>query len=192
LTEFFNFLDKDRWILRIREAEKKDSGLYTCEVNSVPKVSVTRVLTVEYPKTYNVLKNYTKSFSDRVSHNFTDCCDKEGVPAVCKVFCNFKGLVTEAPKGHIIAVCFNYMTQLMKCLTDGRNHIPCCQRQNIPRLCHPACAGKYTLTTALEHVICLDFATPTLACIAEGVEILPPPPKDLTVDAISPSQVRIF
>jgi hypothetical protein len=59
-------------------------------------------------------------------------------------------------------------------------------------MCHPTCAGKYTLTTVLEHVICLDFAIPTLACIAEGVEILPPPPKDITVDAISPSQVRIF
>ena len=159
-------------------------------MNSVPKQSVTRVLTVSYPKTFvNVFKNYSKTISDNLNHSFTDCCVKEGVPSVCNGFCNFKGLLTQTPKAHIFAICYNHMSQLIKCLTDGRNHIPCCERQNIPRICHGSCAGRYTLTTALEHVICLDYATPTLACIAEGIETLPPPPREVTAEALNSSQV---
>lgn len=151
---------------------------------------MTRVLSVSNPKTFaTVLKNYSIAIADNLNHSFTECCVREGVPSICNGFCNLKGLLAQTPKAHTFAICYNHMPQLIKCLTDGRDHVPCCERENIPRVCHGACAGKYTLTTALEHVICLDYAIPTLSCIAQGIEILPPPPRDVTADALNNSQV---
>ena len=156
----------------------------------MPKQSVTRVLSVSYPKTFShVLQNYSKSIADNLNHSFIGCCVKEGVPSVCNGFCNFRGLLTETPKAHIFAICYNHLPQLIKCLTDGRNHVPCCEQQNIPRICHGSCAGKYTLTTALQHVVCLDYAIPTLTCIAQGIQILPPPPRELIAEAVNATQV---
>ncbi|CAG2118784.1 unnamed protein product, partial [Medioppia subpectinata] len=182
----------DRWVLKISDTKVNDSGLYSCEVNSMPRQSVTRVVSVSYPKTVQMaFENKSKVISDDFNHDFSDCCVKEGIPSICNGFCNFKGLLTQTPKAHIFAICYSHMTQLVKCLTDGRNHIPCCERQNIPRVCHGSCAGKYTLTTALQHVICLDYATPTLSCIADGIQTLPPPPREVTAEPISTSQINV-
>ncbi|XP_054159728.1 Ig-like and fibronectin type-III domain-containing protein 2 [Oppia nitens] len=184
--------DMDRWVLQINLTKPTDSGLYVCEVNSVPKQSVTRVLSVSYPKTLqSVLKTNVTVISDDFDHNFTECCAKEGIPSVCNDFCHLKGLLNQTPRAHIFAICYAHMSSIVKCLTDGRNHMPCCERQNIPRICLGSCAGKYSLTTALEHITCLDYATPTLSCIAEGMQILPPPPRDVIVEVTSPSQILV-
>ena len=175
--------------MRIRKAQVTDSGIYSCEVNTNPVKSVSRVLTVDYPDAINVLYNQTKHFADSVDHNFTQCCEHEGVSQLCFDYCHFKGLVSGTPKPQIAAVCVNHMSSITKCLADGKNHIPCCKRQQVPSVCLGSCVGKYTLTTAFQHAVCLDYAGPILACIAQGVEILPHQPKDVIAEEISEFKV---
>ena len=51
------------------------------------------------------------------------------------------------------------------------------------------CVGAYTVQTddARTHVACAAYTAPTLACIAEGVDILPPQPTELVAEDIMDS-----
>lgn len=177
----------DIWVLKITDVRPSDSGIYICEVNTEPKKSVARILSVGEEDT----TDKAPKFSD-IDHNYTDCCVRENVPSVCHGFCNFKGLVSEGQPPQVIQKCIHHLSSITKCLADGRNHMPCCRRQNIPEVCRPVCVGNFTLATVLDHFTCMDYTAPVLACIAEGVQTLPPPPKEMTVDPISATEIKIF
>lgn len=127
-----------------------------------------------------------------VDHNYTDCCVKEQVPNQCLPFCTFKGLVSEGPSSPgIIQSCIHSLPGITKCLADGRNHGPCCERQSIPTVCRPVCVGNFTLTTVLDHFTCMQYTAPVLACIAEGVSTLPPQVQEVTIDPMSSSELLV-
>ena len=56
-------------------------------------------------------------------------------------------------------------------MADGRNHVPCCERNQVPDVCQDMCVGEYTMQTddVRTHLSCGAFTAPTLACIAEGI-----------------------
>jgi hypothetical protein len=177
----------DVWILQIKKAQAADSGIYICELNTLPAKRVARILAVSESEvsdpTISVLE---------VDHNYTDCCIAERVPRECHDFCQFKGLISDAqPSGHSIQSCIHHLGSITKCLADGRDHMPCCRQQNIPEPCRPVCVGNFSLTTVLDHYTCMQFTAPVLACIAEGIQILPPQPQDVVIEPISDSQVNV-
>lgn len=130
-----------------------------------------------------------------VEHNYTSCCVAEKIPKICYHFCNFRGLIgpdtSSAVNNGAIQTCINYLPSITKCLADGRDHMPCCMKQNIPDPCRPVCVGNFTLSTVLDHFTCMSYTAPVLACIAEGVQILPPQPRSVTVEALSSTSIRV-
>ncbi|CAG2057021.1 unnamed protein product, partial [Timema podura] len=76
---------------------------------------------------------------------------------------------------------------------DGRNHIPCCIQEGVPDICQDVCRGEYTTITEniKTHFSCSAYTEQTLACIMEGVEILPSPPLNLEVEALSDSSFKV-
>ena len=132
-----------------------DSGLYTCEVNTIPRLRTVRLVTIEPEEESTNVPDFSQ-----VDHNYTDCCTKENVPSQCLPFCHFKGLVSEGPSPGIIQSCIHSLPSITKCLADGRNHAPCCDRQAIPHVCRPVCIGNFTLTTVLDHFTCMHYTAP--------------------------------
>lgn len=178
------------WILKIRRALPSDSGVYTCQVNTDPPLVVARFLTVAYPEAGNPL-SHVKPLISSSGHNFTKCCREQRVADICVPFCNIENLVTRTPSPGAAVTCINYMVPMVRCLADGRNHLPCCRRQNVPDVCLPSCVGNYNLTRVVDNILCLQYAAPILSCIAEGIEVLPPSPLQLTAEPISATEVRI-
>ncbi|RWS23337.1 Ig-like and fibronectin type-III domain-containing protein C25G4.10, partial [Leptotrombidium deliense] len=181
----------DTWVLKISKSKSEDSGVYICEINSIPALRVTRFVSVGYPEAGNPWSLATPHVQN-VDHNFTECCVKEHVSKVCHNYCNIKNLVTMKMTAHVAITCFGNMKSMVKCLSDGRNHMPCCKKQNVPNVCLPTCIGEYTLSTIYEHVTCLQYSAPVLSCIAEGVESLPPPPEDITAEPLSQTEIKIL
>ncbi|RWS18051.1 Ig-like and fibronectin type-III domain-containing protein C25G4.10 [Dinothrombium tinctorium] len=179
------------WILRIRNVNVDDSGVYVCEINSKPVQRVTRFVSVGYPEARNPLSHATPYVS-KTDHNFTECCLKEQVSSACLPYCHIKNLVSMSMSTNVALTCFQNMKPMMKCLSDGRNHIPCCRQQNVPDVCLSACVGEYNLTTIYEHVTCLQYSAPILSCIAEGIETLPPPPVDVTAEPLSQNEIKVL
>lgn len=199
-------LEHEIWVLWIENVTTADSGMYSCEVNSSPKQRVVRFLsvidepaegsTIEMPSGAsfgggNSSRNFPVSLMN-VDHNYTECCIHESVPSSCHTLCNFQGLVSGDTPPKVVQGCLDHLSSITKCLTDGRNHEPCCVRQNIPEQCRPVCQGNFTLTRVTDHFTCMDYAAPILACIAEGIETLPPQPKRVGAYAQSSTTIKIF
>lgn len=185
------------WVLRLRRVRTSDSGIYICELNSTPKKKVSRILAVTdddmgVPSGGIGGNGAGGSVSIlEVDHNYTDCCVREAVPQQCHHFCHFRGLLTDNQPQGTVHSCINHLSSITKCLADGRDHMPCCRKQNIPETCRPVCVGNFSLTTVLDHFTCMHYTAPVLACIAEGVQILPPPVDDITVDPVSSTSVNV-
>ena len=63
----------------------------------------------------------------------------------------------------------------------------------IPDVCQDMCYGEYSVHNddARSHVACNTFTAPTLACIAEGVNILPARPEELEVTRVTESDLTL-
>lgn len=105
-----------------------------------------------------------------ISHNYTGCCMNAKVPEMCLGFCSIKNIL-EGTTGVHPSKCDPFFRDIVKCMADGRNHVPCCERNQVPDICQDMCSGEYTVQTddVRSHLACGSFTAPTLACIAEGI-----------------------
>lgn len=172
----------ETWVLQIQKAQVNDSGRYICEVNTNPRMQIFRLLSV-----VERIPQGNKAFP--IDHNYTSCCVNHNVPPSCQDFCSLQSVIMG---GHPNPWhCMDHLPVITRCLTDGRDHMPCCIKQNIPEVCRSVCSGNYGLTTVLQHYSCMDYTIPTLSCIAEGIELLPGPAQDLTVEALSDTELKL-
>lgn len=173
----------ETWVLQIQPAQVNDSGRYICEVNTSPRMQMFRMLSV----VERISPGSKAAFP--IDHNYTNCCVNEGVPSSCLDFCSLQSVIMG---GHPEPWnCMEFLPTITRCLTDDRNHMPCCLRKKIPEVCRSVCVGDYGLSTVRQHYGCMEHTIATLSCIAEGIEILPGPPKDVTAEAISPTEIKI-
>lgn len=184
------FTEHSVWVLKIKETTVSDSGVYVCETNSSPKQKMARLLNVLESDSTETNGKTDAILSD-VNHNYTDCCINEEVPDLCHTLCHMSGLVNNQIPSTTIHSCLQHLPSITKCLNGGRNNLNCCRRQSIPNPCLSVCVGNFTLSTVTDHMTCMDYAAPMLACIAEGIETLPPPPEDVTIEPISSTELRI-
>lgn len=85
-------------------------------------------------------------------------------------FCSIKNIL-EGTTGIHPSKCDPHFKDIVRCMADGRNHVPCCQRNLVPDVCQDMCVGEYTVQTddVRTHLSCGGYTAPTLACIAEGI-----------------------
>lgn len=67
-------------------------------------------------------------------HDFTDCCQSLNVSTKCLGFCAVHNIV-DGTTGIEPDSCEADFPRIVKCMADGRNHLPCCERKKIPDLC---------------------------------------------------------
>nr|CAD7256254.1 unnamed protein product [Timema shepardi] len=188
----------DVWVLVIRTAKPTDSGVYVCEVNSKPivrsfhKLSVLSRALLPPDNATEPLPYETQSGEAPKNHNYTDCCVSSNVSSNCFGFCNIQSIL-EGNTGKDPENCEADFPAIVKCMADGRNHIPCCIQEGVPDICQDVCRGEYTTITEniKTHFSCSAYTEQTLACIMEGVEILPSPPLNLEVEALSDSSFKV-
>ncbi|KAL1122201.1 hypothetical protein AAG570_003606, partial [Ranatra chinensis] len=186
------FSGGDVWVLAIKNARSNDSGLYSCEVNSTPTVQslhklqvLSRALvpppvgsTPQEPSPYTPPAAAEKP----ANHNYTDCCISLNVTTSCLGFCNIQSIL-DGNTGQDPEYCEQDFPNIVRCMADGRNHVPCCIEEKVPDICQDVCRGEYTVITdnIKTHFSCSAYTDQTLACIVEGIEILPSSPIDVDV-----------
>lgn len=72
--------------------------------------------------------------SDEYVHDFTDCCKSLNVSSKCLGFCTIHNII-DGTAGVDPDVCEADFPRIVKCMADGRNHLPCCERKKIPDVC---------------------------------------------------------
>ncbi|XP_060521519.1 Ig-like and fibronectin type-III domain-containing protein 2 isoform X2 [Cylas formicarius] len=189
----------DVWVLVIKNSRLTDSGIYVCEVNSNPIVRSFHKLSV-LSKSMVPATNLTTDiipFDDPKSiavrnHNYTDCCVLQNVSSGCLGFCNIQSIL-EGITGQDPEHCEKDFPSIVKCMADGRNHVPCCIHERVPDICQDVCRGEYTAITEniKTHFSCSAYTEQTLACIVEGIQLLPSPPEDVEVDALTEKSIRV-
>lgn len=190
----------DVWALVIKSVKPSDSGLYMCELNIEPPVRSFHRLTVisrglTPPENQNTTDSYSANahpFSPTaLSHNYTDCCLLANVSKSCLGFCSIQTILEGT--GQDPETCQPDFPSIVKCMADGRNHVPCCVQERVPDICQDVCRGEFTPVTdnIKTHYSCASYMEKTLACIVEGIELLPSPPEDVEVEPLNEKQLNV-
>lgn len=193
----------DVWVLVVKEAKASDAGIYVCEVNSNPVVRSFHKLSVLSRALQPPPENASSgaAFGPGINgerdpsarrHNYTACCAARNVSQSCFGFCDIQSIL-EGNTGTDPERCELDFPNIVSCMADGRNHVPCCAKQRVPDICQDVCRGEYTVITdnIKTHFSCAAYTEPTLACIAEGVELLPSPPEDVETEQLTEHSVNV-
>ncbi|KAK6628150.1 hypothetical protein RUM43_001962 [Polyplax serrata] len=189
----------DVWVLVIKNANATDSGIYVCEVNSDPIVRSFHKLNVLSRALQPPDNTSHVSFVDTdgpkfnaKNHNYTTCCITRNVTKGCLGFCNIQSIL-EGNTGQDPENCENDFPQIVRCMADHRNHVPCCIEEGVPDICQDVCRGEYTVITdnIKTHFSCSAYTEQTLACIVEGIELLPSTPKDVEVEPTTEDSLKV-
>ncbi|XP_055908191.1 Ig-like and fibronectin type-III domain-containing protein 2 [Eupeodes corollae] len=186
----------DVWVLLIKNTTPSDSDIYTCEVNSDPVIRSFQSLTVrpsvKGESSTQVAPTEITPSAQQLSHDFTECCETQNVSKECTGFCNVHNII-DGTTGVEPEVCEKDFPIIVKCMADGRNHVPCCEQRGIPDICQDMCRGEYSPFTDLlkTRVSCIQHTLPGLQCILEGVQKLPSSPIDVFVETITDTSLKI-
>ncbi|XP_075234927.1 Ig-like and fibronectin type-III domain-containing protein 1 [Lycorma delicatula] len=185
------------WVLAIKDVKTNDSGLYSCEVNSNPVVKTVHKLSVlsrnlQPPSTVVTDSEEVEYTTVLREHNYTSCCTSSNVTSGCLGFCNIQSIL-EGNTGQDPEHCETDFPAIVRCMADMRNHVPCCIDEGVPDICQDVCRGEYTMITdnIKTHFSCSAYTEQTLACIVEGIEILPSAPVDVYVEPKSDKSMNI-
>ena len=151
----------DVFVLQINNVTHEDTGLYVCEVNTEPPLRSLHRLTVltdklvapknkENVNTTAVEKLWGYTTPKPISHNYTECCMEEGVPNTCLGFCSIKNIL-EGSTGIHPSKCDPHFKKIVKCMADGRNHVPCCERNQVPDVCQDMCIGNESINVCFTR-----------------------------------------
>lgn len=181
--------------------------MYVCEVNSEPMLRSFHPLRVTPKSTKN--KNVpndentnnssvtpvTEQVDDTmpiVTHDFTECCDSLNVSLKCKGFCSVHNII-DGSTGVEPETCEKDFPNIVKCMADGRNHVPCCERKKIPDICQDMCMGEYTPFTDYlkSRVSCVAHTLPGLQCILEGIQTIPSEPQFVSVLPLNEKSIQV-
>jgi len=126
------------------------------------------------------------------THDFTECCERGNVSSQCMGFCNVHNILDGTTDVDPEA-CEKDFPSIVKCMADGRNHVPCCVEKQIPDLCQDMCRGEYTpFTDRLKtRVSCVQHTLSGLQCILKGVQLIPSTPTSLFVEGVREKSVNI-
>lgn len=69
-----------------------------------------------------------------ITHDFTDCCQLSNVSDMCMGFCTVHNIL-DGTTGTEPESCEKDFPNIVKCMADGRNHQPCCEKANVPDIC---------------------------------------------------------
>ncbi|BFF96530.1 Ig-like and fibronectin type-III domain-containing protein 2 [Drosophila madeirensis] len=209
------------WVLLIKNLKTSDSGAYICELNSDPVLRSIHILTVKELQSStggptNATDVSTVESSDvfllpppldaqdnrsfwrpsqvppLVTHDFTECCERGNVSAPCMGFCNVHNIL-DGTTGIDPEACEKDFPSIVRCMADGRNHVPCCVDKQIPDLCQDMCRGEYTpFTDRLKtRVSCVQHTLSGLQCILKGVQLIPSMPIFVIIENVSETSVSI-
>lgn len=203
----------DVWVLLIKNVKPEDSDVYVCEVNSEPVIRSFHPLRIK-SKNGTFYKNPSvtedkrtrdpselipptsdstyQNFAPTITHDFTDCCESFNVTTKCLGFCTIHNIL-DGTTGIEPEACENDFPNIIKCMADGRNHMPCCQRKKIPDLCQDMCRGEYTPFTDYlrSRISCAAHTIPGLECILEGIQKIPSQPKAVFVEPLNEKSLQI-
>lgn len=132
------------YVLLIKNVKPDDTDVYVCEVNSDPMLRSFHPLRVK-SKSIKSTDNDTSSEATNgtmynedamptVTHDFNECCDALNVSTKCKGFCSIHNII-DGSTGVEPETCESDFPNIVKCMADGRNHVPCCERKKIPDIC---------------------------------------------------------
>ncbi|KAH8270054.1 hypothetical protein KR018_003173 [Drosophila ironensis] len=209
------------WVLLIKNLKPSDSGAYICELNSDPVLRSIHILTVKelqsstsgpgnstdpaaaessdvflLPPPLDAQDNRSfwrpSQVPPLMTHDFTECCERGNVSAQCMGFCNVHNIL-DGTTGIDPEACERDFPSIVRCMADGRNHVPCCVEKQIPDLCQDMCRGEYTpFTDRLKtRVSCVQHTLSGLQCILKGVQLIPSSPTFLTIENVSETSVSV-
>ncbi|ODM96583.1 Ig-like and fibronectin type-III domain-containing protein C25G4.10 [Orchesella cincta] len=148
---------------------------------------------IDLPSEHSILDDYAsyKGVGSILSHNYTACCQQVNVSKSCYGFCTLQSIL-EGTTGEPNQ-CEDEFPKIVKCMADGRDHVPCCIREQVPDICQDLCRGEYTVVTdnVKTHFSCPTYIERTLSCIADGIEILPSQPLNVQAVAVSPTAINL-
>lgn len=131
-------------------------------------------------------------YKRQLTHDFSDCCLEGNVSQRCMGYCSIHNIL-DGTTGIDPEACEKDFPQIVRCMADGRNHVPCCVQKQIPDLCQDMCRGEYTPFTDFlrSRVSCVHHTLSGLQCILSGVQQIPSMPMYVSADETTETTATI-
>ncbi|CAK9297098.1 unnamed protein product [Gordionus sp. m RMFG-2023] len=199
--------------LIIKNVKGKDLGSYRCQAHNTQGMDkdVIRVLRKsgsfsEFNENANDI-NGNSSTQPRYSPNVTQCCENLNVKPICLPACYYdvdlndflfnshdkdpnNQNFTESNypnnvNGNTYRLsCLPELPKLVHCAADGRNHIQCCIKRNIPWNCRRFCEGTVPPLVTPHLQDCLAYSQAIIDCYYNGSVNIPTMPTNVRGDVI--------
>ncbi|KAL3876974.1 hypothetical protein ACJMK2_034745 [Sinanodonta woodiana] len=111
------------------------------------------------------------------------CCVEKNISADCQFYCRQETYMSRFHPEKLFQ-CFGELPKISQCLVGHKNHTPCCQRFGIPLQCQGLCSGQ-PVDLNVDLAVCMTNMPLIEACIEEGNDKIPSPPKLVTVTDIT-------
>nr|XP_011432114.2 Ig-like and fibronectin type-III domain-containing protein 1 isoform X2 [Crassostrea gigas]XP_011432115.2 Ig-like and fibronectin type-III domain-containing protein 1 isoform X2 [Crassostrea gigas]XP_034314784.1 Ig-like and fibronectin type-III domain-containing protein 1 isoform X2 [Crassostrea gigas] len=160
------------WNLRINNVVDGDQGYYQCYIQENPNISVIHYVIVEGADEVPTHTNGSANL------NVTSCCIDANVSSSCLPVCHLSSMPTDL---NVLTACASDINKVLKCGTDGMNHVGCCKRRGVDDICLDFCYGAVPSNLDTQHLSCLSQLPTLLTCLEEGKMLLPGPPVAVSV-----------
>ena len=107
------------------------------------------------------------------------CCLQRNVSSVSCIeqYCDPLQLAETSLKDMVM--CAPWAGDMFSCLTDQKDHRPCCATRGVSEACLDLCGPEPPSEFQFSHFSCLRHVTDMSACMLEGYGVLPSSPTNL-------------
>ena len=149
-------------------------------LSSLPSVGVKVVTHVEG-------ESQTPFSSAPALPDIAQCCLERNVSSVGCIdqYCDPLNLATASLKDMV--VCAPWAGEMFGCLTDQKDHRPCCATRGVSEACLDLCGPQPPSQFEFSHFSCLRHMTDMSACMLEGYGVLPSAPTNLRFSNPNPT-----
>ena len=115
------------------------------------------------------------------------CCLERNVSSVSCIdqYCDPLNLAEASLKDMV--VCAPWAGDMFSCLTDQKDHRPCCATRGVSEACLDLCGPQPPSHFEFSHFSCLRHMTDMSACMLEGYGVLPSSPTNLRFSNANPT-----
>ena len=129
-----------------------------------------------------------KTFTtDPVLPDIGQCCLERNVSSVSCIeqYCDPLNLADSSLKDMVM--CAPWAGDMFSCLTDQKDHRPCCATRGVSEGCLDLCGPQPPSQFEFSHFSCLRHLTDMSACMLEGYGVLPSSPTNLRFSNANPT-----
>jgi hypothetical protein len=154
----------------------KPGNSYEVYVTAINKHGISRgssrvMFTTKEPESNEEIE--LEQSDSSTGYNETGCCSRAGIPDICLPLCSYHVKISDGLQLGPLCADQRTIRTMVRCMTGGRDHRPCCERRGVDNECLDICVGAINQSPFVLGAKCSKHSGKILQCMVEGADTLP-------------------